>query len=67
MLVSKGNAIGIIFIWVTYSALRVMVISRTEFLPRAISESMVLLQLGSVLNFQYHVTTGVHINQDVEI
>lgn len=51
-------ATGALLIWVIRAATGVMVIPRTELLPRAMSKFMVLLQLGSILMPVAHVSTG---------
>lgn len=44
-----------------HAAIRAMVTSRSELLlPRAVSESMLLLQLGSVVVSEAQITTGGH-------
>ena len=53
-------AVGAILIWVAWSASRAMITSGPELLLRAMSGSMVLLQLGSVLMFMARVTTRGH-------
>lgn len=50
MLLSKGLAItGAILLWVSYAATGAMVIYRSDLLPRAMSESVFLQQLGFML------------------
>lgn len=55
-------AIWVILIWVASAASRTMVMSKPELLPRVMSESIVLLQLGSVMISVAQVGTGVHWN-----
>lgn len=51
-------AAGVILIQVAYVATRAMMTSRSQLLLTAMSESMVLLQLGSVMMSIAHVSMG---------
>lgn len=61
MLVTRDHAAArATLMWVVYAATRAMLASRHKLLPRAISGSMILLQLGLVWIFTACVTAGVH-------
>lgn len=68
MLVIEGHAATMsMLIWVTCTAIVVMVKSRPRMLLRAMSGFMVLMQLASVLIPMAHVTTGTIGTMCVEI
>lgn len=63
MLVSEGlAAVEAILICVNSVAIRAMMISGPELLPRAISGSIFLLHLGSMLMSKAVITIGDHRN-----
>ena len=59
MLVSMGHAATrAILIWMTCTVTEAMVMSRPKLQLRAVSGSMILLQLGSMLMSVVYVITG---------